>query len=225
MNTDARGTSLREYCVENCRADLLQQWNCARNGGLTPDTVTVGSRQKVWWIDRLGHEWQQAVYNRTALGRGCPVCAGREVRAGVNDLASTHPHLAAQWDRDKNGALAPQQVTAGSGRKVWWRCEKGHSYQAVIASRANGSGCPYCTNKKILAGFNDLATLEPAIAAEWHPTLNGALTPEMVTPGSRKKVWWECACGHVWKAAVYPRTGSQKCGCPVCAGRAAPARR
>ena len=124
MNTDARGTSLREYCVENCRADLLQQWNCARNGGLTPDTVTVGSRQKVWWIDRLGHEWQQAVYNRTALGRGCPVCAGREVRAGVNDLASTHPHLAAQWDRDKNGALAPQQVTAGSSRKVWWRCEK-----------------------------------------------------------------------------------------------------
>lgn len=90
----------------------------------------------------------------------------------------------------------------------------------MIASRANGTGCPYCTNKKVLAGFNDLATVEPRIAAEWHPTLNGSLTPEMVTAGSRKKVWWECPLGHVWKAAIYSRTGKKKCGCPVCAGKA-----
>ena len=216
MNTDARGTSLREYCVENCRADLLQQWNCARNGGLTPDTVTVGSRQKVWWIDRLGHEWQQAVYNRTALGRGCPVCAGREVRAGVNDLASTHPHLAAQWDRDKNGALAPQQVTAGSGRKVWWRCEKGHFWGATVASRASGCGCPVCANRVILPGVNDFATTHPALAAEWHPEKNGDLTPQKISYGYGKKVWWQCAHGHVWQAAPKTRV-RMGAGCPVCA--------
>ena len=90
----------------------------------------------------------------------------------------------------------------------------------MIAHRAqSGSGCPYCTNRKVLAGFNDLAALEPAVAKEWHPTLNGALTPEMVTAGSHRKVWWQCALGHVWKAAIYPRTGKQRCGCPVCAGR------
>ena len=54
------------------------------------------------------------------------------------------------------------------------------------------NGCPYCGNKKVLAGFNDLASIEPEIAAEWHPTLNGALTPEMVTAGSNRKVWWLC---------------------------------
>ena len=144
---------------------------------------------------------------------------------GFNDLASQNPVLAAQWDTERNGTLTPQQVTLTSNRKAWWICEKGHSFQAVIASRANGSGCPYCTNKKVLAGFNDLATVEPRIAAEWHPTLNGSLTPEMVTAGSRKKVWWECPLGHVWKASIYPRTGARKCGCPVCAGKTPSAKR
>ena len=71
----------------------------------------------------------------------------------------------------------------------------------------------------VLAGFNDLQTCEPAIAAQWHPTLNGSLTPDTVTYGSKKKVWWQCPEGHVWRAVVYSRTGAKKCGCPVCAGR------
>ncbi len=59
----------------------------------------------------------------------------------------------------------------------------------------------------------------PQVAAQWHPTLNGALTPRDVTVGSHKKVWWMCQEGHVWKAVVYSRSGAQKSGCPVCAGR------
>lgn len=144
-----------------------------KNDGLTPDAVTCHSRQKVWWIDRLGHEWQQEIYSRTALCRGCPFCAGRKVLAGFNDLASTHPALSAQWDWEKNFDLTPQMVMAGNSRKVWWRCEKGHSWQATIASRASGCGCPVCANRKILPGFNDFATTHPALAAEWHPTKNG----------------------------------------------------
>ena len=41
----------------------------------------------------------------------------------------------------------------------------------------------------------------------------------MVTPGSNKKVWWQCSMGHVWKSVIYPRTSAQQCGCPVCAGK------
>ena len=70
----------------------------------------------------------------------------------------------------------------------------------------------------MLPGFNDLATVEPQVAAQWHPTLNGALTPEMVTAGSHTKVWWQCPDGHIWKAIIYARAGPQKTGCPVCAG-------
>lgn len=144
MSAETRGMTLKEYCIRSRRAELLQQWHYAKNDGLTPDAVTCHSRQKVWWIDRLGHEWQQEIYSRTALCRGCPFCAGREVLAGFNDLASTHPALSAQWDREKNFDLTPQMVMAGNSRKVWWRCEKGHSWQASIASRASGCGCPVC---------------------------------------------------------------------------------
>ena len=199
--------------------ELAKQWDFERNGKLTPQDVFPGTVKKVWWKCAQGHHWRAAVSSRTHAQTGCPYCAGKEVLPGFNDIASRNPALAAQWDAEKNGKLTPQSVTPASNRKVWWRCERGHSYQAVIASRANGSGCPYCANRKILVGFNDLATVAPGIAAEWHPTRNGTLTPQMVTAGSRKKVWWECADGHVWKAVIYSRAGSRKCGCPVCAGK------
>ena len=198
--------------------ELAKQWDASRNGNQRPQDVLPGTEKKVWWICERGHHWRAAISMRTRSLSGCPVCAGKQVLPGFNDLASQKPALAAQWDAARNGTLTPEQVTPASNRKAWWRCEKGHSFQAVIASRANGSGCPYCTNKKVLAGFNDLATAEPKIAAEWHPTRNGALTPGMVTAGSRKKVWWQCSCGHIWSARIGARTGAQRSGCPVCAG-------
>ena len=180
MSAETRGMTLKEYCIRSRRAELLQQWHYAKNDGLTPDAVTCHSRQKVWWIDRLGHEWQQEIYSRTALCRGCPFCAGRKVLAGFNDLASTHPALSAQWDWEKNFDLTPQMVMAGNSRKVWWRCEKGHSWQATIASRASGCGCPVCANREIHAGENSLAARFPVLAAQWHPIKNGGLSPEQV---------------------------------------------
>lgn len=130
-------------------------------------------------------------------------------------------YLLQEWDQEKNAPLTPDTVHKGSHQKVWWRCTLGHEWQAIVAARAvENSGCPYCTGRRVLAGFNDLATLHPKIAAQWDSTLNSGLTPEMVTPGSHKRVWWKCAEGHVWKTAIYSRTGKQKCGCPVSAGKA-----
>ena len=203
---------------------LAQQWHPTKNGRLTPGDFMAGTRRKVWWICEKGHEWCASIVSR-ADGAGCPVCTGRTVIPGENDLASSFPNLARQWHSEKNEPLTPQTVSPYSNRKVWWRCELGHEYPSVVATRTkNGTGCPYCAGKKVLAGFNDLATLEPEIAAQWHPALNGALTPEMVTKGSRQKVWWQCPAGHVWKAIVYSRAGPRKYGCPVCAGRVKPSR-
>ena len=199
---------------------IEKEWDAAKNVPLLPTQVISGTRRKVWWRCPKGHSWRAAVYSRTTLGTGCPVCTGRQALAGENDLATLYPDIAAQWDEEKNGALHPSNVTAGSNRRVWWRCEKGHSYRAVIAQRVQrGDGCPYCANRKVLPGFNDLATAAPLVAKQWHETLNGALTPEMVTAGSHKKAWWQCSYGHVWKAAIYSRAGVQQCGCPVCAGK------
>lgn len=198
---------------------IAAQWHPTRNNGLTPADVTCGSHRKVWWRCGHGHEWQAIVKSRIS-GTGCPVCANRILLPGVNDLTTVYPALAAQWHPQKNGTLRPAQVMAGNRRKVWWICKNGHEWQAAISARTNsGSGCLYCAGRKVLAGFNDLASREPGIAGQWHPTLNGTLTPEMVTMGSHKKVWWQCPDGHVWRTAIYSRTGVKKCGCPVCAGK------
>lgn len=206
--------------------ELARQWHPAKNGSLTPHDVMAGTRRKVWWRCDRGHEWQAAVSSR-AVGTGCPVCAGKTAIPGENDLASLFPAIAAQWHPTRNGGLTPEKLTPYSNKKAWWLCPLGHEYTAAVAARiTDRSGCPYCAGRKVLPGFNDLATLEPKVAAQWHPTLNGALTPEQVTTGSHKKVWWECPNGHIWKAVIYSRAGpgSRKCGCPVCAGRIQPER-
>lgn len=197
---------------------LAVQWHPTRNGSLRPSDVVSGTNRKSWWICEKGHEWQATVSSRVR-GSNCPVCNGKIVIAGENDLASYSPALAQQWIFDKNLPLTPEKVTAFSNHKVWWRCQLGHEWMAVISSRAErGTGCPYCSGKKVLKGFNDLETLYPEIAKQWHPTLNGRLTPDQVTSGSNKKVWWKCSEGHVWNAVIYSRT-TARTGCPVCAGQ------
>ena len=75
----------------------------------------------------------------------CPCCTNRVAVKGVNDLATTHPEIAAEWDCERNGELKPTDVVAGSSKRVWWRCPEGHEWQAVIYRRkAGGGNCPVC---------------------------------------------------------------------------------
>lgn len=198
---------------------IAAEWHPTKNGPLKPTDVTSGMTKKVWWKCTEGHEWFAPISSRTR-GSGCPVCSGKVVQKGYNDLASLFPEVAAQWMREKNLPLTPETVTPFSNHRVWWKCTEGHEWQALISARtASSSGCPYCTGRKVKPGYNDLATVYPEIAKEWHPTLNGELTPEMVTVGSKKRVWWRCGEGHEWRAVIYSRTGKNKHGCPVCAGK------
>ena len=207
--------SLYDYCVANEREALLEQWDQEKNGELTPHNVAPHSPRKVWWKCGRGHEWQATIESRTR-GSGCPVCANRVVIAGENDLATTHPHLAAQWNYEKNGDLTPQQFPHGTLKKVWWKCKKGHEWEAGISSRARGNGCPVCVGQAVVPGDNDFATTFPEIAAQWHPTKNKGISPQNVTPYSNKKAWWICEKGHEWQATVINRTRN-KTGCPYCA--------
>lgn len=123
---------------------------------------------------------------------------------GENDLAAKYPNLASEWNYEKNGNLTPHDVTAGSRKKVWWLCEKGHAYEQSIIKRTNrGYSCPYCSGHKALKGFNDLSTVNPRLAKEWHPIKNGDLTPFDITAGSGKKVWWLCPLGHEYQATIH----------------------
>lgn len=195
------------------RPDLKVSWS--EKNQRDPQTLTPGSNFRAWWTCEKGHEWDATVKNRTN-GSGCPVCLGRKIIVGVNDLATLRPDLAQEWS-GRNPKSA-QEVTLGSNAKVWWKSQTcGHEWEAVVSKRTGrGSGCIYCAKAgtRILPGFNDLATKEPEIAKEWSP--RNEKSASEVFPTTAKKYWWVGArCGHEWEATPANRT-SERSGCPFC---------
>jgi len=191
--------------------NLVKEWHTTKNDSLTPKDVTPGSSRKVWWKCEKGHEWEAIVHSRNK-GIGCPYCAGKAV-CEDNCLQTLKPELAKQWHPTKNERLTPRDVTPGNHKKVWWKCDKGHNWEAIVYSRSEGNGCPYCAGKAVCED-NCLQTINPPLAKQWHPTRNAPLTPRDVTSGSARKVWWICEKGHEWPAVVYKRSKGK--GCPYC---------
>lgn len=126
--------------------DIAAQWHPTKNNSLRPEQVAANSNRSVWWQCEQGHTWRAPVGRRVQFATGCPYCTGRKVLPGFNDLASLEPQVAAQWDTERNGSLRPDQVTVGSGKRVWWRCEAGHVWKAKVYSRTGKmhTGCPVC---------------------------------------------------------------------------------
>jgi len=207
---------VRKNNLLELRPDIAKQWHYTMNKPYRPEHFSVGSsRYKVWWKCSKGHRWEATIASRTNGGNGCPYCSSRKVKQGYNDLATTEPEIAAQWNYEKNGDLKPTDVPKGSNKRVWWKCSKGHEFQGKINDRANKKrGCPVCSNRLIIPGINDLQTLRPEIAAEWDYWQN-KLKPTEVGTGSNKKVWWICAKGHRWETRVNDRRRGT--GCPICA--------
>ena len=192
--------------------EIAKEWHPTKNKALTPMGVVPGSNKKVWWQCPKGddHVWQTSVAKRVK-GDGCPICSNRII-VKSNCLETLNPQLASEWHPTKNGEITPRDVSPGSNKKAWWKCSKAsdHEWEAVIISRHNGNGCPMCSNQ-IAVNSNCLATLNPELAKQWHPTKNKELTPYDVVPGSGKKVWWLGTCGHEWETSVRNRTAGKDC--------------
>jgi DNA-directed RNA polymerase subunit RPC12/RpoP len=158
--------------------NVAAEWHPTLNGDLNPSDFTKGSRQKAWWTcsRNYSHVWSSPIKER--LKSNCPFCAGRRVLAGSNDLATLSPEISSEWHPSKNQGLSPTEVSNGTDKIIWWRCAKysDHEWQASIKNRTlRGSKCPICSGAKAKAGFNDLSTLSPALADQWHATKNGNL--------------------------------------------------
>ena len=141
-------------------------------------------------------------------------------KATIRKILADFPDVAAQWHPTKNGGLTPDQIVAGSNKKCWWQCPEGpdHEWEARVANRTSGYGCPFCAGRRVSI-TNSIAALHPGIAAQWHPTKNGDLTPDQVVAGSSlTKYWWQCPEGpdHVWEANASNRRSGK--GCPFCHG-------
>lgn len=208
--------------------ELAKEWHPTKNGKKTPQSITYGSNAMVWWFLRyydekqgkyFDFEWPDTISHRVNEGRGCPYLSGKKVWVGFNDLATTHPELAAEFHPTKNGNLKVTDLTAGAHKDIWWRLvyddprtgkQFVFEWPASVNARSRGDGCPYLSGKKVYVGFNDLASLFPDIANEWHPNLNGTLKPTDVTYGSNRKVWWQVTYEnetYEWFMSIYERTG------------------
>lgn len=199
----------RKSVAEEC-PDLVPQWGT--NNTCSPDKVSCGSHQKVWWVCDKGHKWQAVVKNRALLGSGCPYCEHRAVLEGYNDLQTVNPELAATWS-PKN-TLKPSDVSPASNAEVLWNCENGHEWRSRVADRSKGHGCPYCAGHKVWKGYNDLTTTHPDLVLEWSDK-NEDLSPETITYKNRSMVWWHCdKCGNDYQAVVYAKANGRIC--PFC---------
>lgn len=138
-----------------------------------------------------------------------------------NSLGHLFPDVAKMWHPTLNGNLTPFMFSANSNVRVWWIGECGHEWENPVGVMTRGYGCPYCAGQRVLKGFNDLQTLNPEIASQWHPSLNGEKTPDMFTVGSGYKAYWLCKkCGQSWRTAINNRTVNKR-GCPYCAQKKA----
>jgi hypothetical protein len=173
-----------------------------------PSEILSGNSKKFKWKCTLGHTWSASPSSRTSMKTGCPVCSGRQVQKGINDLATTHPSLILELV-EADSTL----YVAGSHKKVKWKCQNGHFYEASIRSRALlNTGCGVCANNRSERYINDFATTHPEIAKEAY-----GWDPSSVTAGSAKKFEWKCSLGHIFSSSVSSRTNMHT-KCPFCAG-------
>jgi hypothetical protein len=171
-----------------------------------PSSLSARSHQKVKWKCPKGHIYQSVLKQRIGNRSQCSVCYGRQIMVGINDLLTINPDLAKEadgWD--------PREITAGSARKLKWKCPKGHTWEATVGSRdGHKSGCPVCSGRKVLSGFNDVKFLFPEIAKQadgWDPSKTLA--------GTHSKRKWICSEGHNWNAVVKDRCFRGD-ACPSC---------
>lgn len=202
---------------------VVKEWHPKKNHPLLPKHFSASSSEKIWWQCKKKHEWKASIDNRTKIdkrkvkqtGTGCPFCSNQKIGKD-NNLGVLKPLISKEWHPNKNKKLTPHDFATASNKVVWWMCKKkGHEWQAQINSRSGrGTGCPYCAGQKTDKD-NNLASLKPLLAKEWHTTKNTPLTIYDVTPNSKFKVWWQCKKKHEWQSFIQNRTrGFGKC--PIC---------
>jgi hypothetical protein len=109
--------------------------------GWDPRIVMGGTHLKLKWKCIQGHSYEAAVSSRVGkLKTGCAICAGKKILTGFNDLSTLFPHIASEAD-----GWNPKILSAGSHRKMKWKCPEGHKYISMVVNRTRlNTGCPTC---------------------------------------------------------------------------------
>lgn len=189
---------------------IAEEWDHTKNSKKLSEMV-YGSGYKAHWKCSKEHEWEEKISNRTLTNKGCPYCSGVKTIIGETDLATINPRLAKEYS--PNNKIDIQTLLPYSSKKVEWVCSEGHTWNATIAHRSNGTNCPICANQLAIKGVNDFATLHPGyILNQWHPA--NTIRPDEIVPGSGKQILWICDEGHEWETTITTRLKGS--GCPFC---------
>lgn len=112
--------------------------------------------------------------------------------------------LIEQWDTDRNTqiGLSLDSATPGEDKKAYWKCPDhlDHLYDMRISQRTRqNQGCPYCSGKRVLVGFNDFGTKCEDARKEWDSDnnwddkLKKNTTPADYTYGSHHIANFRCS--------------------------------
>lgn len=205
-NNIKKGLIVNKKSLIETHPHLIKQWSEKNED--SPEHYTKSSRKIVIWKCSNNHEYRLSISEKARRKNHdyCKYC---------NSLSEKYPELLVEWNYKKN-TISPEEITYGSNRKVWWICEEGHEWEAMVFTRTSKAKttCPYCTGKKATKE-NNLEVQYPDIAKEWHPTKNGDLLPQNLTTGSSRSFWWLCKKGHEFKCTIENRI-NKGTGCGIC---------
>ena len=177
------------------KSELVLDWYDDRS----PEEFRIGSHYRARWkCHKCEHVWHTQISKRAELDRGCLSCTGQQAHStGRDSIAVTHPKLVKEWNDSRN----PMKFLAGSHTRIDWKCDScSHEWSQTIGIRTRPTGCPYCNGpggkySRVVHsdGRNSMRKLDSRLTREFHPTLNGELDPDNLTPGTIKKIWWKCS--------------------------------
>lgn len=200
------------------RPDLAKEWDYSKNVGISPDNISYGSHKEVYWICPKGHSYLKSVHSRSR-GTGCHICSGVNFKRR-NKLFDDYPELITELNTSVNTLEDLKNITCCSERKISWKCNVGHIYEQSAVVKIQSKGCPFCNNKRLLKGYNDLETWcennnRMDLLKEWDYEKNDK-KPSEIFYGSKNRCYFICSnCAHKWSALLYSRT-LQKTSCVKC---------
>lgn len=218
------------------RPDLAREWHSTLNHPFTLDQFPGNSTKRMWWqcLIHHHHTWRASIKSRYSKRTGCRRCnLSKRPNHPTRWLSVQSPEISATWHPTRNGALTPGDVSYSSRVRVWWQCSSDplHVWDTTVNNRQH-SGCPFCAGRILRSTGprrrwrDPISITHPEIAQEWDQTRNGTLSPNQVTAGSIRIVWWQCPIDavHRWATPVHYRTinGNQ---CPHCRTQSIEARK
>jgi len=210
----------KKLFISDINPEWLALWDNDKNTNMDISKLTCGSEQEAWFKCVNGHSWIQKI-NQINRGSQCPYCTHKRVDIGKTDMETLFPDITTIWNYNKNYPTLPSDIFPYSIKKYWWRCLLGHEWIAHPGKligyykKTKKWGCPYCSNRRVLVGFNDIQTQRPDLAIEWDYERNIGFGPEDVTVGSNLIVNWVDEFGHRWRTRITHRI-QDGTNCPIC---------